>query len=237
MTKRKKIGRGIAIGLVTLVLMIGIFAPFFGMTTLRLDEDGEEDEIKVACVGNSITYGLLVFNWYANAYPKQLTSLLGKGYWVKNFGHSARTGMKTGDHPYTDTDTYQESLAFAPDIVVLKLGSNDAKDINWKGAAEFKKQYGQLIATYQALASKPKIYLCTPAKAFKPATKPDDIQNKYIDQVVTVDYELAQEKGLKLIDINRLTAAHPEWFTLDGIHPNAAGATGIAQAVYQAIKP
>ena len=88
---RNKRLSGIAITLTTLLLVGGFSAVFLGMTILRLDEDGAEGEIKVACVGNSITYGLLVFNWFSNSYPKQLTTLLGDGYWVKNFGHSART--------------------------------------------------------------------------------------------------------------------------------------------------
>ncbi|GAB2578012.1 GDSL-type esterase/lipase family protein [Spirosoma areae] len=232
----RKTIKWVALGLVTLVVLNGLLKPFFGIGTLRMDEEGEENDIKVACVGDSITYGAFLFNWFANAFPKQLGHLLGDGYWVKNFGFSGRTAMKTGNSPYLNTNIHQESLAFQPAIVVIMLGTNDAKDKNWKGARAFKQQYGQLIATYQALPTKPRIYICTPAKAYRHAVTDDEIRNVYIDQEIKVIHELVAQRNLTLIDVNQLTAQHPEWFSLDGIHPNAAGAKAIAQLVCKTIR-
>ncbi|NLX80482.1 MAG: sialate O-acetylesterase, partial [Proteiniphilum sp.] len=47
--------------------------------------------IKVACVGNSITFGYLVENREKNAYPYQLQTMLGSEYEVGNFGLSGAT--------------------------------------------------------------------------------------------------------------------------------------------------
>ena len=58
------------------------------------------DAIRVACIGNSITDGNAVDLSDINAYPGQLQKLLGKDYWVKNYGVSARTMLNSGDHPY-----------------------------------------------------------------------------------------------------------------------------------------
>jgi lysophospholipase L1-like esterase len=46
---------------------------------------------------------------------------------------------------------------------------------------------------------------------------------------------VARDLGCGLIDVNAATAGHPEAFRFDGVHPQAAGARLIAQAVYEAI--
>ena len=45
-----------------------------------------QDKIKVACVGNSITYGSGVADREVNAYPVKLQGMLGDKYEVGNFG-------------------------------------------------------------------------------------------------------------------------------------------------------
>ena len=56
--------------------------------------------IKIACIGNSITYGARIKNRDRDSYPAVLSRMLGEAYWVKNFGVSARTLLNKGDHPY-----------------------------------------------------------------------------------------------------------------------------------------
>jgi len=80
-------------------------------------------KIKVACVGDSITYGY--------GYPEELQRLLGTAYDVRNFGYSGRTAMRTGDYPYFKEEIYKESLTFSPNIVVIMFGTNDSKVQNW----------------------------------------------------------------------------------------------------------
>ena len=57
-------------------------------------------QIKVACVGNSITYGLKLENREKQSYPAQLQQLLGSDYIVGNFGKSGTTLLSKGHHPY-----------------------------------------------------------------------------------------------------------------------------------------
>ena len=85
------------------------------------------DPIKIACVGNSITFGSGIANREKNAYPQQLQAMLGMKYEVRNFGVSSRTLLKKGDHPYWETEAYNTALLFKPDIVYIKLGTNDSK--------------------------------------------------------------------------------------------------------------
>src|SRR5699024_5178190 len=97
-------------------------APGAGSTS-----EGDHDDIKVAAVGDSTTYGLLINNRSENAYPAKLDSLLGGGYWVGNFGANNYAAMKSADFPYYVTEEYQNSLAFNPDITVIILGTNDSR--------------------------------------------------------------------------------------------------------------
>lgn len=86
-------------------------------------------QIKVACVGNSITENIALSN--KHKYPSILQDLLGNGYIVRNYGIGARTMLKKGDYPYWNEERYKEVLAWNPDIVIVKMGTNDAKAKNW----------------------------------------------------------------------------------------------------------
>ncbi len=102
----------------------------------------KEDAIRVACIGNSITDGFGIGMAPVKGYPAQLQKKLGDGYEVKNFGVSARTMMNKGDLPYMNELAWRDAKAFNPNIVVIKLGTNDTKTHNWaKGAEEYQPEY------------------------------------------------------------------------------------------------
>ncbi len=63
---------------------------------------------------------------------------------------------------------YQQALAFNPNIVVIKLGTNDSKSFNWVHKADFIKDTQTMIDAFKALPSQPEIYLCYPSKAYQP---------------------------------------------------------------------
>ncbi len=107
-----------------------------------------EKIIKIACVGNSITYGSGIVNRDKNSYPAQLQYYLGDKYKVVNFGVSGATVLSEGDFPYISTKEYNESKAFQPDIVLIKLGTNDSKAHNWKFSNSFLKDYKRLVNSY-----------------------------------------------------------------------------------------
>lgn len=87
--------------------------------------------VKVACIGNSITFGARIEDRIKDAYPEQLGRMLGEEYLVKKFGVSGRTLLSKGNAPYIKTGAYQKSLEFNPDIIIIKLGTNSmAKPIS-----------------------------------------------------------------------------------------------------------
>ena len=192
------------------------------------------EKIRVACVGDSITFGAGVEEREKNNYPKVLGGLLGDKYEVKNFGVNGATALNSGDLPYTKQKAYKDALAFAPDIVVIKLGSNDSKPGNWKNADSYTKDCTALVESFQKLASKPTVYLCTPAPAYKGNF---GITEKIVGGEVKPKVEaLGKELKLTVIDIHAALSDQPKLFP-DQIHPNAAGAKLLAEAVHKAIAP
>lgn len=241
MVMKKKSIKIVAIILaVILTLGIGGFSYLFlnGLSGLHLGTDAKEGQIKVACVGDSITYGHGVTPWHKNNYPAVLQNLLGDSYNVQNFGVSGTTAQSTGDQPYIETKVYQKSIDYNTDILIFMLGSNDSKPENWTDAETFKKEYLALLDTYITEENSPKIYLGIPAKAYyddkNQTSGPTnyDIQGDIVEKIGNVIKEIAAERGYKYIDIYELTSQHPEWFAKDNIHPNSDGAKAIAEKIY-----
>ncbi len=199
---------------------------------LRSFKAPRKDAVRVACIGNSITFGAGIKNRSRDSYPSVLARMLGDNYWVKNFGVSARTMLNKGDHPYMNEPAYKNALAFNPNIVVIKLGTNDSKSFNWKYKADFMKDAQNMINAFKGLLSQPKIYLCYPSKAYLTGDGiNDDIISK---EIIPMIKKLAKKNDLSVIDLHTAMDGMPELFP-DRIHPNEKGAQVMAKAVYQSI--
>lgn len=199
---------------------------------LRSFKAPRKDAVRVACIGNSITFGAGIRNRSRDSYPSVLARMLGDNYWVKNFGVSARTMLNKGDHPYMNEPAYKNALAFNPNIVVIKLGTNDSKSFNWKYKADFMKDAQNMINAFKGLPSQPKIYLCYPSKAYLTGDGiNDDIISK---EIIPMIKKLAKKNDLSVIDLHTAMDGMPELFP-DRIHPNEKGAQVMAKAVYQSI--
>lgn len=217
-----------------------------GLSGEYVNNEAKEGQIKIACIGDSITYGHGVEDWEENNYPAQLQKLLGDKYHVANFGSSGACVNSEGDQPYVNREVYQDSLAYDADIIVFMLGTNDSKPENWVDMNSFMEEYQALLHTYGEGEKMPEIYigLCAEAYYTEGADKSTgiagfDIQPAIVDEIVrslTEDLLVGDLSISGIIDIHSLTEAHPEWFEADGIHPNADGAKGIAEAVAEAIR-
>jgi lysophospholipase L1-like esterase len=191
-------------------------------------------QVKVACVGDSITFGYGLSAPATQSYPAQLQTLLGNGYVVGNFGVNGATVQKSTAKSYWRTSQYRSSKAFAPNIVVIMLGTNDSKSGNWN-ADNFNADYRALIAEYQSLATHPAVYiaLIPPVyipNAFGPTFDPVFIQSTVVPAIRTI----ASQAVVPLIDNNSPLLNHPEYFS-DGVHPNVQGAAIIASTVKAAV--
>ena len=107
------------------------------------------EPIRVACVGDSITFGYGIKDRDKMSYPAQLGKRLGSKYEVRNFGVNGHTLLSKGNAPYIKSKAYRDALAFAPEIVVIKLGTNDSKPMNWQYKSEFKRPSHPLFPTFR----------------------------------------------------------------------------------------
>lgn len=226
--------------LLCLVLLAGAalgglvwFGTLSGFHPLQTPKEGQ---IRVACVGDSVTYGFGIPNRGKYCYPTQLQNLLGDGYCVNNFGYSGRTASDSGDRPYRVEKLYQKALGFQPDIVVVMLGSNDSKPFNWDPAA-VRAGYNALLDDFAALESKPKIYVVIPTPVFPVNGEVKfHIDGDVIDNALApLMLGIAAGRGLPAIDLHTVFEGRDDLF-LDGCHPNRAGAQLFAETVCAAIQ-
>ena len=219
--------------------------------------------IRVACIGNSITDGHGIDMATANGYPAMLQKKLGADYWVRNYGVSARTMLNKGDYPYMNEQAWRDALAFQPDIVVIKLGTNDSKPENWQYGAEFRQDLEQMIFTLRpdlqqyaampakkaqkamakaqakaakagAAPAKPRILLCTPIPAFKSTWNIND--SVITNAIIPIQQEVAAKYGLEVVDLHTLYAGDGDKMLFDGIHPDGKGAARMADIIADALK-
>jgi sialate O-acetylesterase len=188
--------------------------------------------IKVACVGNSITYGFLVENRDSLNYPAQLQRLLGDDYQVLNCGKSGATLLRKGHRPYNEQAEYTAALEFVPDIVVMHLGVNDTDPRNWPNYnSEFVSDYTTLINDFRRVNPKVRILIAelTPLSArhfrFRSGTRDWRLQ---VQEAIR---NVAKYNNVELIDFNEPFRDRQN-LLIDGIHPTAAGATVLAQEAY-----
>jgi len=192
--------------------------------------------VRVACVGDSITYGLRLIDRKKDCYPAVLQRLLGNGYEVRNYGANSATVQESGNRPYTRKDVYRESLAWQPDIVLLLLGTNDSKKQNWEGVDSYMEAMRKMAASYENLPSNPEIYVMTPPKAFSGYAGIND------DHIGEEAEALLFQSDWPVIDLRAAFEGHRQWIGKDGIHPNREGASEIATRIaeklqYDAGKP
>lgn len=193
------------------------------------------DAKRVACIGNSITDGSGINMSDLYGYPARLQEILGSDFYVKNFGVSARTMLNKGDFPYMKEQAWLDALEFNPDIAIIKLGTNDSKDLNWKYGKEFKQDMQEMIDRLKSLPSKPVIYLATPIPAYKPSWTIND--SVIVNGIIPVIKQLAKKNKLKVIDMHTMMAGDEKLIQRDGIHPNEQGAAKMAKIIGNVLKP
>ena len=163
-----------------------------------------------------------------------LQRLLGAGYEVRNFGHNDAAARFDADTPYVKKGAYRRSLAWAPDIVLLMLGTNDTKRRNWSPEI-FRRDYRALVESYLNLPSSPRVVLIAPIRVFLKGgipilgLHPDTLE----EGVRPAIRETAAQLGLELVDLGNIFTDSSH--LMDGVHPQREGARMLAEAVYGAL--
>lgn len=193
-------------------------------------------KIKVACVGNSVTYGYGLNERETESYPAQLQKLLGSTYDVGNFGLSGATLLSKGHRPYVLTEEYKRALAFNPDVVVIDLGLNDTDPRNWPNYQDdFISDYLRLIHSFHSEnGSTPKIFVCRMTPIFNAHPRFKSGTRDWFWQIQQQIEQVAKAAQVSLIDLHTPLYAHPELFK-DALHPDQKGDSIIATTIYRHI--
>ena len=192
-------------------------------------------KIKVACVGNSVTWGMTIIDREKNCYPAQLQKMLGDKYEVRNFGHSGTTLLQHGHRPYVDQQEYQDALNFKADLIIIHLGLNDTDPRNWpEYSEEFNADYIRLIDSFRQANPKAKIWICLMTPIFERHPRFESGTRDWHAQIQKHIRQVATATRVPLIDLNTPLYSRPDLLA-DAIHPNAEGAKIIAETVYGAL--
>ncbi|NWJ52526.1 MAG: sialate O-acetylesterase [Bacteroidetes bacterium] len=219
------------------VTVVFLFLSLIANTqTQNLSSNPDQDKIRIACVGNSVTYGFGLKNPVTESYPAQLQKLLGDKYIVRNFGHSGTTLLKKGHRPYVLTDTYKNALAFKANIVIIHLGLNDTDPRNWPNYKdEFISDYTQLINSFtDNSGKKPHVFICRLTPIFNQHPRFKSGTREWYWQIQRAIETVAQHNDVKLIDFQKPLYNRPDIFA-DALHPNVEGASILAKTVYSTI--
>jgi lysophospholipase L1-like esterase len=206
----------LAVLIAVLVVTAALIAVFSGAFRGKM--------MRVACIGDSITE--------LSTYPTDLEELLGCNYYVREFGVTGSTVVVDSYTPYLYEPRFSAAKLFLPDIVVILLGTNDARTDTYQSIGEFVADYKQLIGEVQALENKQIIYLVKPPPIFENELSLSN--DNLVGGVIPRIEQVANDLGLPLIDAYTPLVGHPEYF-VDGVHPNYDGASIIANQVYQAL--
>ncbi|MEG1950959.1 MAG: GDSL-type esterase/lipase family protein, partial [Odoribacter sp.] len=197
--------------------------------------DGYAQKIKVACVGNSVTYGYLIPNREKDCYPAQLARMLGEGYEVVNFGKSGATLLNQGHRPYVKEPEFEKAKKYAADWVVIHLGLNDTDPRDWPNYRDdFIPDYLALIDSFRVVNPTCRIWICRMSPIahrhprFKSGTR------DWYEQIQRTIEKVAEDAHTGLIDLQEGLYCRPDLLP-DALHPTAEGATILAQTVYSAL--
>ncbi|WP_312352595.1 GDSL-type esterase/lipase family protein [Sphingobacterium siyangense] len=192
---------------------------------------------KVACIGNSVTFGYGLGNSKEDSYPGQLQALLGQRFEVRNFGHSGATLLRKGHRPYYKTEEYRKALDYKPDVAIIHLGLNDTDPRNWPNYKNsFASDYATLIDSIRSVNPKAQIYICRLTPIFSGHPRFLSGTRDWYDQIQVLIPQIAKNNQVGLIDLNSPLRYRIDLFD-DYLHPNREGAALIAEQVAHVLIP
>jgi len=200
---------------------------------------------RIACIGNSITFGARLTDPETASYPAVLSALIAEnGYLnheIKNFGIGGATMLRFGiPNLWRILDSLQY---FRPDIVVIEAGTNEtvgAPRLNWEHISEFEKDYSDYITAIKKINPECSIIICSPldmvleTKDLTQARK-DDLSGRRprIWELRERIKKIAAKEHVFFLDLTKPFKGRPDLMTTtDGVHPNQDGYLYLATLVF-----
>ncbi|MEM7036370.1 MAG: SGNH/GDSL hydrolase family protein [Bacteroidota bacterium] len=188
--------------------------------------------MRLAAIGNSITWGWNATTPFVDHYPAQLQDSLGATWRVVNFGAPGAAVIRQANWVYTDQLVYAHAQQFGPEVAVVMLGTNDSRAATWDShSADFRMDYDSLLQGL--MATNPRLILVLPPAAFANSFGVRDsvIREGVVPEILAV----ARRRGVQVLDVYERTQGQPSWFS-DGLHPNATGTAAIARWIYESLQ-
>ena len=189
---------------------------------------------RVACIGDSLTWGFTLVDPWRESYPALLQELLGADFTVRNFGCNGASVRADSYTSYAETSAFRSSLTWEPDIVLMMLGSNDCVPQEWDPVA-FRRYYERIVASYRGLPSQPRIILIAPIRMFRVMGFTFmDLSPETLEQGVRPAIKaIAADHGLEFVDLRDVIP--DSRYCYDGVHPQAEGTRLVAEAIFERV--
>lgn len=212
----------------------------------------EKEKLRIACIGDSITFGMGLKDPQTEAYPAVLQTLLGEEVEVRGFGNSGRgiylsTNRGNEKRGFYYQNEHKNALAFNPHFVICNLGINDIQDYRKGNAGDFAEDYVKLLREYAELPTQPTCFIWTRLTpigtngkghvfATEDWAEPFIIQND-LEKVVAQMREKFPHQPSFGLDMETPFSGRVNEFFPDNVHPNAAGAGLIAEETAKVLRP
>lgn len=190
--------------------------------------------IKIACVGDSLTYGTTLLKRKRDCYPSRLQRIFGEDYNVLNMGFAGHTVNPYCDKYWAKEDVVALLEDYRPDYIIFMLGTNDSREHNWTDAKTFEKEYKRLLNFFKSFSNKPCVIAMTCPQVFWDK-KLLDINLNILEQIVDIQRKVLTENKIPYIDIHKLTMSREDLYSPDLVHFNSKGAKFLAFNVYYKI--
>jgi lysophospholipase L1-like esterase len=204
----------------------------------------EKHQVRMAMVGNSITYGAGLPDPSLDCYPTQLDSMLrgiyGDTVLIRNYGVSGRTMLRATDYPIWNESAFRNALEFVPDICLILLGTNDSKPERWVQWGDvFFDDYMAMIDTFRFRNPNTQFILCYPPPIWEGHPYGTTYDNSHNDSVVVnhliplID-SVADAIGALRIDFHTPFVDSLQYFP-DKLHPDVEGSRIMAEILYDSL--
>lgn len=192
------------------------------LTAVIFNASGQTEKTRVACVGDECAAGRTP----RDGYPAQLQKALGSKYEIRIFTKAGTTLSPKGDQPYDQQAEYKRALEFLPQVVIISGGMNDSKPRNRAGLPDLEQGCTNLVRSFQALRSHPRILLLLPPPLS--AKDSSGVNNAVIrDQIIPVLRSAAFTSGCEIVNLYNHLLDRPAFFS-DSMHVAAEGSRAIA---------